>query len=137
MPLIIWVILIFTTFFLGITIFPLALFLMIVIFFTIIPIFYNCYKKTDEYRGEKSYINKEVTFETINSEIYVNNKKMNVTQNKSKTKIYVDDTIIYTGMVKGFKIRTAGSTFIGIIEEPQVKGFIDFCNENNIKIDNR
>lgn len=96
-PLIIWAILIFTTFFIAVKINPLAIILMFIIFFTIIPIVYFIRKGTDEFRGKKSLINKEITFNVINGELYVDDKKMNVIQSKSKKKIYIDDIMTYEG----------------------------------------
>ncbi|MBO5349836.1 MAG: hypothetical protein J6A89_08485 [Clostridia bacterium] len=84
--LIIWVILMFTTFLIAVKINPFVIVLMFIIFFTIIPICHSIYKKTDEFRGKKSLVNKEVTFNVVNGELYVDNKKMNVIQSKSKKK---------------------------------------------------
>ena len=63
---------------------------LIFIFFTIIPIVY-CGRKKWILWSEKSIINKEVTFNAVNGELYVDNKKMNVAYNETKTEIYVDD----------------------------------------------
>ena len=130
-PLIIWLILMATIFFIEVKVTPFALPFMIIIFFTIIPIAYFMRKSTDKFRGEKSFINKEVTFNAINGELYVGNKKMNVKQNKLKTKIYVDDIIEYKGK---YGVKTLTATFIGIIEEPYLKDFIKFLNEQGVKI---
>lgn len=83
-PLIIWLILMFTTFLIAVKINPLVIVLMFIIFFTIIPICHSIYKKTDEFRSKKSLVNKEVTFNVVNGKLYVDNKKMNVIQSKSK-----------------------------------------------------
>lgn len=81
-PLIIWLILIIIS--LGIKN-PLLVFpVMVIIFFSIIPICIYIHKITDEFRGEKSFITKQVTFKTINGELYVENMKMNIKQDKSK-----------------------------------------------------
>lgn len=131
-PLIIWGILIFTTFFIAVKINPLVIVLTLIIFFTIIPIWRNIRKKTDEFRGEKSLVNKEITFNVVNGELYVDNKKiMNVLYNKSEKEIYIDDTITCEGM-RGLK--TSYSTFIGIIEEPYLNDFIKFLNKQGVKI---
>lgn len=42
---------------------------MFIIFFTIIPICHSIYKKIDEFRGKKSLVNKEVTFNVVNGEL--------------------------------------------------------------------
>lgn len=132
-PLIIWVILIFTTFLIAVKINPFVIVLMFIIFFTIIPICHSVYKKTDEFRGKKSLVNKEVTFNVVNGELYVNNKKMNVIQSKSKNKIYIDDIMTYEGK---YGVKTKSATFIGTIEEPYLNGFINFLNEQDVKIHN-
>lgn len=130
-PLIIWVILMFTTFLIAVKINPFVIVLMFIIFFTIIPICHSIYKKTDEFRGKKSLVNKEVTFNVVNGELYVDNKKMNVIQSKSKKKIYIDDIMTYEGK---YGIKTKSATFIGTIEEPHLNGFINFLNEQGVKI---
>lgn len=130
-PLIIWVILMFATFLIAVKINPFVIFLMFIIFFTIIPICYSIYKKTDEFRGEKSLVNKKVTFNVVNGELYVDNKKMNVIQSKSKKEIYIDDIMTYEGK---YGIKTMSATFVGTIEEPYLNGFINFLNEQGVKI---
>ena len=104
---------------------------MFIIFFTIIPICHCIYKKNDEFRGKKSLVNKEVTFNVVNGELYVDNKKMNVIQSKSKKKLYIDDIMIYEGK---YGIKTKSATFIGTIEELYLNGFINFLNEQGVKI---
>lgn len=130
-PLIIWIILIIIS--LGMKnalfVFP----VMVIIFFSIIPICIYIHKITDEFRGEKSFITKQVTFKTINGELYVENIKMNVKQNKSKTKIYVED-IRRLKTKSGRNTNTYYTTFIGTIEEPYLKDFIKFLDEKGVKI---
>ena len=104
---------------------------MFIIFFTIIPICHSIYKKIDEFRGKKSLVNKEVTFNVVNGELYVDNKKMNVIQSKSKKKLYIHDIMTYEGK---YGIKTKSDTFIGTIEEPRLNGFINFLNEQGVKI---
>ena len=64
-------------------------FSMIVIFFLIIPICIYFYKSTEEFRGINSFENKEVTFNVINGELYVENNKVNV--KKEGKELYVDN----------------------------------------------
>lgn len=129
-PIFIWLIAEFITFLIGVKVEPLALLLMIIIFFTIIPIVY-CGRKKRILWGEKSIINKEVTFNAVNGELYVDNKKMNVAYNETKTEIYVDDFMIYEGK---YGIKTIGATFIGFIEEPYLQDFIKFLDEQSIRL---
>ena len=127
----IWLILMDITLFIGIKYTPFALLFMVIIFFSIIPIIFFMRKSTDEFRGEKAFITQEVTFKTIDGELYVKNKKMNVKQNKSKTKIYIDD--IRKVRTK-YGRNTSYATFIGTIEEPYLKDFIKFLDEQGVKI---
>ena len=56
--------------------------------------------------------------------------KMNIKQDKSKKKIYIDD-------IRRLKTKygqTTYATFIGTIEEPYLKDFIKFLDEQGIKI---
>ncbi|MBR3673526.1 MAG: hypothetical protein IKN65_04445 [Clostridia bacterium] len=134
-PLGIWVILILTSFIIGVKVTPLALLIMIIIFFMIIPITYYMRKSTDEFRGEESFINKKITFNVINGELYADNIKLNVTQNKARTKIIVDNISIIT--TPRYKAKTYMVRFLGIVEEPYVDGFVKFLIDNGVKIKNR
>lgn len=129
-PLIIWEILMFLTFLTAVKTNSLIFILLFIIFFAIIPVCYGIRKRIDEFRGEKSFVNKEVTFNVVNHELYIDNRKMNVTQRKSK-KLYIDD--IGTIETK-YKKRTYSANFIGIIEEPYSNDFIDFLNKHGVKI---
>lgn len=60
----------------------------------------------------------------------VDNKKMNVIQSKSKKK-YIYDIMTYEGK---YGIKTMSATFIGTIEEPYLNGFINFLNEQGVKV---
>ncbi len=130
-PIFIWLIAEFIAFLIGVKVEPLALFLMFIIFFTIIPIVY-CGRKKWILWSEKSIINKEVTFNAVNGELYVENKKMNVAYNETETEIYVDDFVTYEGK---YGVKTIGATFVGYIEEPYLQDFIKFLNEQGIEID--
>lgn len=131
-PLIIWLILTFTAFVIAVKINPLAIILMFIIFFTIIPIWHSIHKGTDEFRGKKSLVNKEVTFNVVNGKLYADNKKMiNVIYSKSKKEIYIDDIMTCEGM---HRIKTTYATFVGTIEEPYLNDFIKFLNEQGVKI---
>lgn len=129
-PIFIWLIAEFITFIIGVKVEPLALLLMFIIFFTIIPIVY-CGRKKWILWSEKSIINKEVTFNAVNGELYVDNKKMNVAYNETKTEIYVDDFMIYEGK---YGVKTTSASFIGFIEEPYLQDFIKFLDEQSIRL---
>ena len=108
----------------------LKMYALIFIFFTIIPIVY-CGRKKWILWSEKSIINKEVTFNAVNGELYVDNKKMNVAYNETKTEIYVDDFMIYEGK---YGVKTTSASFIGFIEEPYLQDFIKFLDEQSIRL---
>ena len=110
---------------------PLAILFIFAIFLAIIPTILYMNKSMDKYRSEKSFIEKEVTFNINNGNLYVDNKKMNISQDKSKTKIFIDDIDTSRTRRTGTSIH---ATFIGVIEEPYYNDFIKFLNENEIKI---
>lgn len=132
LPLAIWFVVLIATFIIGIKVTAIAFAFLIIVFLSIIPIAYHLRKSTHEFRGKESIINKEVVFNAINGELYVDNKKMRVTQNKSKTKIYVDDIATYKAR---FGAKTSSATFIGTIEKPYINDFIKFLDEQGIKIE--
>jgi hypothetical protein len=131
-PLGIWFLLMVISFIIGVKVTPLALPIMIIIFFMIIPIVYYIRKSTDEFRGPEAFIIKEVAFNAINGELYVDNIKLNVTQNKAKTKIIVDNISIIT--TPRYKAKTYMVRFLGIIEEPYLADFVKYLNEQGVKI---
>ena len=131
-PLGIWLVLFFISFLIFIKVTYFALPFMFIIFFSIIPICYCCFKNTGEFRGEASFINKEVVFHAINGELYINNTRLNVKQNKYTKEIYVDDIMFLKAPYAG---TTPCATFVGIVQEPYVNGFIDFLKKHNIRID--
>ena len=45
--------------------------------------------------------------------------------------IYIDDIMTYEGK---YGIKTMSATFIGTIEEPYLNGFINFLNEQGVKV---
>ena len=109
----------------------LALYLIGIVL-SIIPTIYVLYQRTNEYRGENGFIEKEITFEAKNGNLYVNGNVMNnVKLGKRKKGIYVDD-ITTIKLMHGQKHQTY--TFVGHIEGPYVDDFITFLKENNIKI---
>lgn len=96
----------------------------------IIPIFYFVIKyKKDVKMRKRGYEKKEVIFNVINGEIYVDNQKMKVSQNKFRREIYVTDLT-----TENFKDKATAHmtiyipvvTFYGIIEEPYVNDFERF-----------
>lgn len=127
MPLGIWLIACFATLFMLRTT-EFAVLLMGIVFLSIIPITYFMTKKlAKEYKGENGWENKEITFNVINGNLYIDNKIMNVTQNKSQTEIYIEDIIDGTAPLM--------YTFMGTIEEPYVNDFIKFLKEQSVGID--
>ena len=112
-----------------------AVILLLFGFLDLIPIFYFIikYKKSFKQR-KKGYEKKEVVFSVINGELYVDNKKMKVSQNKFKREIYVNDIVIKVIKSKFTITRAPIATFNGIIEEPYVNDFEKFLKEQGIKI---
>ena len=100
----------------------------LIIFLIIIPIFIYEKKYISNFKGKKSFINKEITFTIINNELYVENIKLEVI--KRKNKIYIENIDKYIN--SGIYIKE--ENILGFIEEPYIDEFIKFLNDNNIKI---
>lgn len=130
-PLLVWMIAEFTTFLIAVKVEPLAIILMFIVFFAIIPIVYCMRQKTAEFRGKESFIHENVTFHVVGGELYIDDRKVNVTYNESKTEIYVDDIAIYEGKDG---LQNIWATFIGIVEEPYLEGFVRFLEKQEVQI---
>lgn len=88
-------------------------------------------KKTAEFRGKESFQYEDVTFYVLGRELYVDDIKLTVTYNESKTKIIVDHIVTYK---QKYGLRTKAADFIGWVEEPYLEGFVRFLEEEGVKI---
>lgn len=104
-------------------------------FLGVIPLFYYVIKYRKDFNlRKKGYEEKEVIFNIINKELYIDNKKMKVSQNKVKREIYVNDITVNVIKSKFITTRAPIATFVGIIEEPYVNDFEKFLKEQGVKI---
>lgn len=108
-----------------------AMLIFAIIFFTGIPITYHLRKRMDEFRGKESFRYEEITFHTADGELYVDDIKLDATYNESKTAIFVDH--IWTCKQK-YGIKTMFTDFVGIVEEPYLKDFVRFLEEEGVTI---
>lgn len=125
MPLGMWLILFFASLFmLSVTEF--AVLLIGIMVLSLIPFIYFWAKKVSaRHEGENGWEYKKIICNVINGELYIDNKIMNVTKNKSNTEIYINESI--NGIATGW--------FRGIIEEPYVNDFIKFLDQQGVVID--
>ena len=130
-PLFIWMIAEFATFLVAVKVEPFAIILMFIVFFAIIPIVYCMRKKTAEFRGKESFIYEDVTVHAVGGELYIDDERVNLTYNESKTKIYIDDITTYEGK---YGIQNTWAIFIGIVEEPYLEDFVRFLKEQGVQI---
>lgn len=105
--------------------------LFVIIFFTVIPIGCHMRKRTAEFRGKESFQYEEITFHTTDGELYVDDIKLDATYNESKTAIFVDHIMDWETK---FGQKTMFTDFIGIVEEPYLKDFVRFLEEEGVKI---
>lgn len=130
-PLFLWWIAQFVAFVVAVKIEPLVMPLFFIVLLTVIPITYCMRKKAAEFRGEESFQYEDVTFYALGGELYVDDIKLTVTYNESKTKIIVDHIVTYK-QKNGLTAKVAD--FIGCVEEPYLEGFIRFLEEEGVKI---
>lgn len=114
-PLFVWMIAVFTTFLIAVKVETFAIILMFMVFFAIIPIVYFMRQKAAEFRGKESLKYEEITFHTIDGELYVDDIKLDVTYNESQTEIFVDHIMDWETK---FGQKTMCADFIGVVEEP-------------------
>lgn len=130
-PLFLWWIAQFVAFVVAVKTEPLVMPLFFIVLLTVIPITYCMRKKAAEFRGEESFQYEDVTFYALGGELYVDDIKLTVTYNESKTRIVVDHIVTY-GQKYGLMTKVAD--FIGWVEEPYLEGFIRFLEEEGVKI---
>ena len=132
-PVLIWAVFLFNSL-IAMAVTDFAVFGIFIGFLAIVPLFYYILKNKKEVKLRKrGYIRKEMTFNVIDDELYVDNKKMRVSQNKFKKEIYVND--ITPKVMEGkYSTRVITATFIGIVEAPYVNDFEKFLKENNVEI---
>ena len=108
-----------------------AMLLFVIIFFTVIPIGCHMRKRAAEFRGKESFQYEEITFHTADGELYVDDIKLDVTYNESQTEIFVDHIMEWETK---FGQKAMCTDFIGIVEEPYLKDFVRFLEEEGVKI---
>lgn len=108
-----------------------AMLLFVIIFFTVIPIACHMRKRAAEFRGKESFQYEEITFHTTDGELYVDDIKLDVTYNESQTEIFVDHIMEWETK---FGQKAMCTDFIGIVEEPYLKDFVRFLEEEGVKI---
>lgn len=108
-----------------------AMLLFVIIFFAVIPIGCHMRKRADEFRGKESFQYEEITFHTTDGELYVDDIKLDVTYNESQTEIFVDHIMEWETK---FGQKAMCTDFIGIVEEPYLKDFVRFLEEEGVKI---
>lgn len=101
-----------------------------IVLLTVIPITYCMRKKTAEFRGKESFQYEDVTFHVLGGELYVDDIKLTVTYNESKTRILVNHIVTYK---QKYGLMTKVADFIGWVEEPYLEGFIRFLEEEGVK----
>lgn len=70
------------------------------------------------------------TFHVLGGELYVDDIKLTVTYNESKTRILVNHIVTYK---QKYGLMTKVADFIGWVEEPYLEGFIRFLEEEGVK----
>lgn len=130
-PLFIWFITQAIVFLIAVEVESFVILPFFIVILTIIPITYRARKKTAEFRGKESFIYEEVTFHAADGELYVDDIKVNATYNESKSEICVDDIAFCEGK---YGTHPLWATFIGIVEEPYLRDFVSFLEEQGIQI---
>lgn len=110
---------------------PLVMPFFFIVLLTVIPITYCMREKAAEFRGKESFQYEDVTFHVLGGELYVDDIKLTVTYNESKTRILVDHIVTYK---QKYGLMTKVADFIGWVEEPYLGDFIRFLEEEGVKI---
>lgn len=130
--LLMWPLLMIVSLIIGVKVTPFALIVMIILFFTIIPITIYFNKLTAPFRGRDSFEKKEVVFTVKEGKLYTDGIELDVEWDETDRSFVVDNVYLY----KTFKHQsgTVVTRFAGVIEEPFSEHLMRFLKENKVEV---